>query len=237
MTDRAAPPARRVSPDADGPAPRFAIDFRQRAVLATRGCAWPTRCSPGQACWRNQGHGRPPGLGGVRGHLRAADLRVRAETRAPGRRRRRPYAGGPRGRGPLGGPAGLRPGPRDVPGLAVPGGPQRAGRLRGGPPAPAAGQRRHRPPAAGWRRSRPRRRTRRRPGSGSTSGNCSPWRREQVRRDFQESTWQAFWRTAILGKSGKEVAGVLGLTTAAVYLAKRRVTERLRQQIEYLRAE
>jgi len=60
---------------------------------------------------------------------------------------------------------------------------------------------------------------------------------EHVRRDFQESTWQAFWLTAIHGKSGKEVAGVLGLTTAAVYLAKRRVTERLRQQIDYLRAE
>jgi RNA polymerase sigma factor (sigma-70 family) len=60
---------------------------------------------------------------------------------------------------------------------------------------------------------------------------------EQVRRDFQESTWQAFWLTAIQGKSGKEVADVLGLTTAAVYLAKRRVTERLRQQIEYLRVE
>jgi len=60
---------------------------------------------------------------------------------------------------------------------------------------------------------------------------------DQVRRDFQESTWQAFWLTAIQGKSGKEVAGVLNLTTAAVYLAKRRVTARLRQQIDYLRAE
>jgi len=58
-----------------------------------------------------------------------------------------------------------------------------------------------------------------------------------VRGDFQESTWQAFWLTAIQGKSGKEVAGVLGMTTAAVYLAKRRVTERLKEQIEYLRAE
>jgi RNA polymerase sigma factor (sigma-70 family) len=60
---------------------------------------------------------------------------------------------------------------------------------------------------------------------------------DQVRRDFQESTWQAFWRTAIHGQSGKEVAGALGLSTAAVYLAKRRVTERLREQIDYLRAE
>jgi len=104
-------------------------------------------------------------------------------------------------------------------------------------------------------------RRRHRPGSGDTAvkrrleehpaptdDEIAAWEREyeqqlfaracdQVRRDFQESTWQAFWLTAIQGKSGKEVAGVLGLTTAAVYLAKRRVVERLRQQIEYLRAE
>jgi RNA polymerase sigma factor (sigma-70 family) len=104
-------------------------------------------------------------------------------------------------------------------------------------------------------------RRRHRPGTGDTAirrrleeepappaDEVAAWEREyerqlfalacgQVRRDFQESTWQAFWLTAITGKSGKEVAGVLGLSTAAVYLAKRRVTERLRQQIEYLRAE
>jgi RNA polymerase sigma-70 factor (ECF subfamily) len=60
---------------------------------------------------------------------------------------------------------------------------------------------------------------------------------EQVRGDFQESTWQAFWRTAILNQSGKEVADALKISTAAVYLAKRRVTERIKQQIEMLRAE
>jgi RNA polymerase sigma factor (sigma-70 family) len=60
---------------------------------------------------------------------------------------------------------------------------------------------------------------------------------EQVRRDFNQSTWQAFWLTAIQGKSGKQVADVLSMTSAAVYLAKRRVIARLRQQIAYLRAE
>ena len=60
---------------------------------------------------------------------------------------------------------------------------------------------------------------------------------EQVRRDFNESTWQAFWLTAIQGKSGKDVADVLSMSTAAVYLAKRRVIARLREQIDYLRAE
>jgi RNA polymerase sigma factor (sigma-70 family) len=104
-------------------------------------------------------------------------------------------------------------------------------------------------------------RRRHRPGSGDTdvkrrleeepapsADEVATWEREyerqlfaraceQIRRDFQESTWQAFWLTAIQGKSGKDVAGVLNLTTAAVYLAKRRVTERLKEQIEYLRAE
>jgi RNA polymerase sigma factor (sigma-70 family) len=104
-------------------------------------------------------------------------------------------------------------------------------------------------------------RRRHRPGSGDTAvkrrleeepapseDEVAAWEREyerqlfalaceQVRRDFQESTWQAFWLTAIQGKSGKDVAGLLGMTTAAVYLAKRRVTERLREQIEYLRTE
>jgi RNA polymerase sigma factor (sigma-70 family) len=60
---------------------------------------------------------------------------------------------------------------------------------------------------------------------------------EQVRHDFQESTWQAFWLTAVHGKSGKEVSAILGMTTAAVYLAKRRVMTRLKEQIAYLRAE
>jgi RNA polymerase sigma-70 factor (ECF subfamily) len=60
---------------------------------------------------------------------------------------------------------------------------------------------------------------------------------EQVRGDFQDSTWQAFWLTAVHGQSGKDVARVLGMSTAAVYLAKRRVITRLKEQIAYLRAE
>jgi RNA polymerase sigma factor (sigma-70 family) len=63
------------------------------------------------------------------------------------------------------------------------------------------------------------------------------WAVEQVRRDFQGSTWQAFWRTAVDGERGKDVAQSLGMTTAAVYLAKRRVMNRLKQEIEQRQAE
>jgi RNA polymerase sigma-70 factor (ECF subfamily) len=60
------------------------------------------------------------------------------------------------------------------------------------------------------------------------------WAAEQVRDHFHDSTWQAFWLTAVDGKSGQEVAERLGMTVAAVYLAKSRVMARLRAQIQQL---
>jgi len=59
----------------------------------------------------------------------------------------------------------------------------------------------------------------------------------QVRGDFSTSTWQAFWQTAVQGKPAKEVAAKLGLTAAAVYLAKGRVMARLKEQIKLLQEE
>jgi RNA polymerase sigma-70 factor (ECF subfamily) len=63
------------------------------------------------------------------------------------------------------------------------------------------------------------------------------WAAEQVRDRFHDATWQAFWQTAVEGKSGKEVAERLGMTVAAVYLAKSRVMARLREQIQQLDAD
>ena len=58
------------------------------------------------------------------------------------------------------------------------------------------------------------------------------WAAERVRGQVSESTWQAFWRTAVEGQSGKDAAAELGMTVAAVYLAKSRVMARLREQIQ-----
>jgi RNA polymerase sigma factor (sigma-70 family) len=63
------------------------------------------------------------------------------------------------------------------------------------------------------------------------------WAAEQVRGQVQEPTWQAFWQTAVDGKSGKEVAESLGMTVAAVYLCKGRVMAKLKEQIRQARAE
>lgn len=63
------------------------------------------------------------------------------------------------------------------------------------------------------------------------------WAAEQVRPQVQETTWQAFWQTAVEGKPSKEVADHLGMTTAAVYLAKSRIMARLRAVVREVREE
>ena len=57
------------------------------------------------------------------------------------------------------------------------------------------------------------------------------WACEQVRGEFQDSTWNAFWRTAVEDNSGKEVAAELGLSVGAVYIARSRVTARLQEKV------
>jgi RNA polymerase sigma-70 factor (ECF subfamily) len=63
------------------------------------------------------------------------------------------------------------------------------------------------------------------------------WAAAQIRPQVQETTWQAFWQTAVEGKSAKEVARNLGSTVAAVYLAKSRVMARLCALIRDVREE
>lgn len=60
---------------------------------------------------------------------------------------------------------------------------------------------------------------------------------ERIRGQFEEKTWQAFWRTTVDGASGKDVAGALDMTVAAVYLAKSRVMARLKHAVRQLQAE
>jgi len=54
---------------------------------------------------------------------------------------------------------------------------------------------------------------------------------ELVRSEFEEKTWQAFWRVAVDGQSPALIAADLGVTPAAVRKAKSRVLHRLREEI------
>jgi RNA polymerase sigma-70 factor (ECF subfamily) len=57
------------------------------------------------------------------------------------------------------------------------------------------------------------------------------WAAEQVRGQFTETTWRAFWQTAVDGRDAAAVAEELNLSVGAVYIAKSRVQARLREQI------
>jgi RNA polymerase sigma factor (sigma-70 family) len=67
--------------------------------------------------------------------------------------------------------------------------------------------------------------------------NLFAWAAEQIRPTIQESTWAAFVQTAVEGKTGQEVADRLGISVAAVYLAKSRVMARLRAAIREIQDE
>jgi RNA polymerase sigma-70 factor (ECF subfamily) len=60
------------------------------------------------------------------------------------------------------------------------------------------------------------------------------WAAEQVRPEFTDSTWQAFWKTGVEGRPVAEVAKELGLSPGAVYVARSRVLGRLRERVEQL---
>lgn len=51
---------------------------------------------------------------------------------------------------------------------------------------------------------------------------------ERVRRRVKPSSWEAFYRAAVLGQAATAVADDLGLSLAAVYVAKRRIGQMLK---------
>lgn len=63
------------------------------------------------------------------------------------------------------------------------------------------------------------------------------WAMDRVRPEFQESTWLAFVRTAVEERPVAEVATELGISAGAVYIARSRVTARLRRAVAEVDAE
>lgn len=55
-----------------------------------------------------------------------------------------------------------------------------------------------------------------------------------MQQDFEERTWQAFWKTAVEQKTAPQAAEELGTSVAAVYMAKSRVLRRLREELDGL---
>jgi RNA polymerase sigma factor (sigma-70 family) len=60
------------------------------------------------------------------------------------------------------------------------------------------------------------------------------WAASQVKNEFTDSTWQAFWKTGVDNQPVADVARELGLSPGAVYVARSRVLARLRGRVEQL---
>jgi len=68
------------------------------------------------------------------------------------------------------------------------------------------------------------------PSTGTAEGGLVQYSLDQLRADFEETTWQAFWLVAVDGITSTEAAERLGMTPSAVRHAKARVLRRLRQE-------
>lgn len=58
------------------------------------------------------------------------------------------------------------------------------------------------------------------------------WASDQIRSEFRESTWKAFWMTAVENGDVGTVARELGVTVGVVYVSRSRVMKRLREVAE-----
>lgn len=59
----------------------------------------------------------------------------------------------------------------------------------------------------------------------------------QVRSEFRDATWQAFWQTCVDGRPVEEVARELGMRIGNVYVARSRIMARLRTRVSQMQAE
>ena len=57
------------------------------------------------------------------------------------------------------------------------------------------------------------------------------WAARGARDEFEEGTWLAFWLSAVEGRPIPEVAEELGKSVGAVYIARSRVIQRLRDKV------
>jgi RNA polymerase sigma-70 factor (ECF subfamily) len=60
------------------------------------------------------------------------------------------------------------------------------------------------------------------------------WVAQQVHGEFESTTWTAFWDTAIEQLPAQEVAERMGKSVGAVYIARSRVMQRIKQRIAEL---
>ena len=69
---------------------------------------------------------------------------------------------------------------------------------------------------------------------GEVSRLVTPLELKRLRAEFEERTWDAFWRSVILHQPPARIALELGVSIDVVYQAKSRILRRLRHQLDGL---
>lgn len=57
------------------------------------------------------------------------------------------------------------------------------------------------------------------------------WAAEQVRHEFLETSWRAFWLTVIDGQSVEDVAKELGVSPGSIYMSRSRIMAKIKARI------
>ena len=57
------------------------------------------------------------------------------------------------------------------------------------------------------------------------------WAARQVRKEFHQATWDAFWLTAVEGRAVEVVAQQLAKNPGAIYAARSRVIRRIQEKV------
>lgn len=58
------------------------------------------------------------------------------------------------------------------------------------------------------------------------------WGAEQIRPEFSPMTWQLFWESVVLGRNVAEVARETGRSAGAIYMARFKVLQRLKEVVQ-----
>lgn len=58
------------------------------------------------------------------------------------------------------------------------------------------------------------------------------WAASQIRQEFLETSWRAFWSTVIEGRPVDQVAEELGVTAGSIYMSRSRIMSRIKQKVQ-----
>jgi len=58
------------------------------------------------------------------------------------------------------------------------------------------------------------------------------WAAQQIRPEFSPMTWRLFWESVVLGRSVAEVARETGRSAGAIYMARFKILQRLKEMVQ-----